>query len=368
MLGAALLTAALGACAYAPGMRYDPERPIDPGNRASIPEVQQITPALVLEERREREAQTETATEALLGEGMPYQIGPGDILSIVVWDHPELVLPTQTYAIGSGATELTLGDTTSGIPGYPVSADGYIQFPYLGLLHVAGLTEGQVRDLIIANAGDYIKNPQITVRVLGYRSKRVYLEGELKTPGTVAINDLPMSLVEAINRAGGFLPTADRSRVFVVRGGMATRVNVPRLIERGLDLAKIMLKPGDIVRVSPREESKIFVMGEVNVPQALPLRDGRMSLSEALGTSGGPNQNTADPSNIFVVRTTDPAEPRIFHLDAKSVGAMAVAEQFELEPKDVVFVDAGNLVRWNRFISLLFPSTQTLQTASAVGR
>ncbi|MBX6317133.1 MAG: polysaccharide biosynthesis/export family protein [Pigmentiphaga sp.] len=347
-------------------MRFDPDWPVDPNDPNSVPRITRITPSLVLEEKRVREAEADTAYHALAGEGMPYVIGPGDILSIVVWDHPELVLPTQTYAIGAGATELTLGDSSSNIPGYPVSAEGYIQFPYLGLVKVAGLTETEVRDLITKNAVDYIRNPQITVRVLGYRSKRVYLEGELKNPGAVAMNDLPLNLMEAINRAGGLLPSADRSRVYVLRGGQAVRLDLPRLIARGQDLTKIMLKPGDIVRVSPREESKIFVMGEVNAPQAMTLRDGRMSLTEALGNAGGLNQNTVDPSQIFVVRTTPEALPDVYHLDASSASALAVAEQFELKPKDVVFVDTGNLGRWNRFVSLLFPSAQTAYTAARI--
>ncbi|MDX3905540.1 MAG: polysaccharide biosynthesis/export family protein [Pigmentiphaga sp.] len=364
----ALVLASLGACAFAPGMRFDPDWPVDPNDPSSVPTMKQITPSLVLAEKHARESQVDEAVDAMMGNGMPYVIGPGDILSIVVWDHPELVFPTQAYAIGTGATELTLGDSSSNIPGYPVSSDGYIQFPYLGLLKVAGLTEIQVRDLIIKNSRDYIRNPQITVRVLGYRSKRVHLEGELKNPGTVAMNDLPLHLMEAINRAGGILPSADRSRIFVLRGGKAVQIDLPRLIERGVDLTRIMLKPGDIVRVSPRDESRIFVMGEVYAPQAMNLRDGRMSLTEALGAAGGPNQSTADPAQIFVVRTTPQALPEVYHLDSSSASALAVAEQFQLKPKDVVFVDTGNLGRWNRFISLLFPSAQTVQTAAAVGR
>src|SRR5690606_18716320 len=134
---------------------FDPDWPVDPNDPNSVPRITRITPSLVLEEKRVREAEADTAYHALAGEGMPYVIGPGDILSIVVWDHPELVLPTQTYAIGAGATELTLGDSSSNIPGYPVSAEGYIQFPYLGLVKVAGLTETEVRDLITKNAVDY---------------------------------------------------------------------------------------------------------------------------------------------------------------------------------------------------------------------
>ena len=67
---------------------------------------------------------------------------------------------------------------------------------------MAGLTELQARNLIVNSSSKYIQDPQITVRVLGYRSKRVYVEGEVKTPGALAINDIPMTLMEAVNRAG----------------------------------------------------------------------------------------------------------------------------------------------------------------------
>ncbi|MCW0206753.1 polysaccharide biosynthesis/export family protein [Achromobacter veterisilvae] len=366
-IAAIALVSSLGACALSPGMTFDANQladPLDPNSKAVIKE---ITPSLVLDDQRAREALLDNAgIDRLYGKSGPYVIGPGDILSVVVWDHPELVLPTQTYAIGSGVTELAIGDTASGIPGYTVSSTGYIQFPYAGLLKVAGLTELQARNLIVNSSGKYIQDPQITVRVLGYRSKRVYVDGEVTTPGTVAINDIPMTLLEAINRAGGILPTGDRSAVYVIREGRRTRVNLPALIERGQDLNQVLLKPGDIVRVTPRDDSKVFVMGEVTVPTAAVMRDGRMSLTEALGLAGGPNQLTANPSQVFVVRSTEQATPLVFHLNAGSPQALAVAEKFELQPKDVVFVDSAGLVRWNRFISNLFPSAQTVQTVKAI--
>ncbi|APX75459.1 polysaccharide biosynthesis/export family protein [Achromobacter insolitus] len=366
-IAAIALVSSLGACALSPGMTFDANQladPLDPNSKAVIKE---ITPSLVLEDQRARQALLDNeGVDKLYGKSGPYLIGPGDILSIVVWDHPELVLPTQTYAIGTGVTELAIGDTASGIPGYTVSSTGYIQFPYAGLLKVAGLTELQARNLIVNSSSKYIQDPQITVRVLGYRSKRVYVDGEVKTPGAIAINDIPMTLLEAINRAGGILPTGDRSAVYVIRDGRRTRVNVPALIERGQDLNQVLLKSGDIVRVTPRDDSKVFVMGEVTLPTAAVMRDGRMSLTEALGLAGGPNQLTSNPSQIFVVRSTEQATPLVFHLNAGSPQNLAVAEKFELQPKDVVFVDSAGLVRWNRFISNLFPSAQTVQTVKAI--
>ena len=107
-------------------------------------------------------------------------------------------------------------------------------------------------------------------------------------------------------------------------------------------------------------------MGEVFLPTTVVMRDGRMSLTEALGMAGGPNQLTADASQIFVVRSTEQATPLVFHLNSKSPQALAVGAKFELEPKDVVFVDTAALVRWNRFISNLFPSAQTVQTVKSI--
>lgn len=366
-IAAIALVSSLGACALSPGMTFDAKHLVDPLDPNSVAQIKEITPSLVLDDNRARQALLDNdGVSRLVDKAEPYRIGPGDILSIVVWDHPELVLPTQTYAIGTGVTELAFGDTASGIPGYTVSSTGYIQFPYTGLLKVAGLTELQARNLIVNSSGKYIQDPQITVRVLGYRSKRVYVEGEVKTPGTVAINDIPMTLLEVINRAGGVLPTGDRSSVYVIREGKKTRVNLPALIDRGQDLNQVMLKSGDIVRVTPRDESKVFVTGEVTTPATIVMRDGRLTLNEALGVAGGPNQLTADSSQVFVVRSTEQATPLVFHLNAASPQAYAVAEKFELQPKDVVFVDTAGLVRWNRFISNLFPSAQTVQTVHSI--
>ncbi|WP_144654723.1 polysaccharide biosynthesis/export family protein [Achromobacter dolens] len=366
-IAAIALVSSLGACALSPGMTFNAKHLVDPLDPNSVAQIKEITPSLVLDDNRARQALLDNdGISRLVDKAEPYRIGPGDILSIVVWDHPELVLPTQTYAIGTGVTELAFGDTASGIPGYTVSSSGYIQFPYTGLLKVAGLTELQARNLIVNSSGKYIQDPQITVRVLGYRSKRVYVEGEVKTPGTVAINDIPMTLLEAINRAGGVLPTGDRSSVYVIREGKKTRVNLPALIDRGQDLNQVMLKSGDIVRVTPRDESKVFVTGEVTTPATIVMRDGRLTLNEALGVAGGPNQLTSDSSQVFVVRSTEQATPLVFHLNAASPQAYAVAEKFELQPKDVVFVDTAALVRWNRFISNLFPSAQTVQTVHSI--
>ncbi|MFC4344336.1 polysaccharide biosynthesis/export family protein [Cupriavidus numazuensis] len=349
--------ALLSACAASPGMYFDSKAAVTAVGPDAAPKVTPITMDLVNELKKKSRNENQ-GVEELFAKPTPYLIGPGDIISVVVWDHPELVFPTQTYSIGA-AFEIPQSSGGANVPGYVVSAQGDIQFPYAGVMKVAGRTANDVRDQMARILARVVRDPQMTVRVLGFRSQRIYVDGEVRTPGMQAIDDAPMTLVEALNRAGGVLnQTGDNSRVRVTRGERSWYVNIPALLAKGVDPAQIMLRSGDIVRVEQREDNKIFVTGEVVRPSSLLMRNGRMTLNEALGDAGGVNPQSANAEQIFVIRRAADGEPKVYHLDSNSPVALAIAEGFELEPKDVVYVDARELVRWSRVINLLLPATQ----------
>jgi polysaccharide export outer membrane protein len=370
LLGIAALGASvmLGACSSSPGMYFDAKAPVAAIGPDAVPKITPITLDLVKELRASIKRGNENVEE-LFATPEPYRIGPGDIISVVVWDHPELVFPTQTYSIGQGY-ELPAVGGSANVPGYVVSAQGDIQFPYAGVMKVSGRTANEVREQMAKALARVVRDPQMTVRVLAFRSQRVYVDGEVKTPGMLPIDDAPMTLVEALNRAGGVLTqTGDASRVRITRGKQSWYVNMPALLAKGVDPSRILLRNGDIVRVEQREDSKIFVTGEVVRPTALLMRNGRMTLNEALGDAGGVNPNSASAEQIFVIRKSETGgEPHVFHLDGTSPVALAIAEGFELEPKDVVYVDARELVRWSRVINLLIPATQPVIGTAGVVR
>jgi polysaccharide export outer membrane protein len=118
-----------------------------------------------------------------------------------------------------------------------------------------------------------------------------------------------------------------------------------------------------VVRVHSRDESKVFVSGEVVTPRALTMHNGRLTLNEALGESGGVSPLSGDARQVYVVRKGSDGSVHVYQLDARVSGAMALAEGFELHPKDVVYVAASPLANWNRHLSLLIPGALT----SAVG-
>jgi polysaccharide export outer membrane protein len=326
---------------------------------ADAPVTQLITAQLIADEHKKRESVAgQDLSTLVVADPPPYTIDRGDILSIVVWDHPELGGSAATPA--SGASELNAAGMPP--PGFVIDHDGRVQFPFVGPLKLAGLTEDQARDLLASKLARYITHPNVTLRVQAYRSKRVYIDGEVKSPGLQAINDIPMTLMEALNRAGGLLPTADQSRLVLERGDQRYRLDLRELVQKGINPGNVMLAPGDVVRVHSRDESKVFVSGEVVSPRALTMHNGRLTLNEALGESGGVSPLSGDARQVYVVRKTAEGT-RIYQLDARVTGAMAMAEGFELHPKDVVYVAASPLVNWHRNLSLLIPGALT----SAVG-
>ena len=346
--------ALLSGCAIAPGMYFDDygaEEEQTMGDPNVTPIIRTITPQLIQYEKQLGASEAQADLSEIMVPPQPYKIGAGDHLAITVWDHPELMMP---------AASMTGGAVTAAGTGYTVSAEGKIQFPYAGDIKVEGLTELQARDLLVQRLVKYIRQPEVTLRVMTYRSKRIYLDGEIKSPGIVAIDDIPLTLPEALSRAGGITPLGDQSRISVTRAGKTHWVDLSRLTRLGLDPTAIMLRNGDMVRVSPREESKVFVIGEVTKPVTLAMHNGRLSLNEALGEAGGVNPQTGDANQIYVIRNANDAQPIVYHLDAHSPVMFALAENFELKAKDVVYVDAAPMVRFNRIISLILPTAQTV--------
>jgi polysaccharide biosynthesis/export protein len=362
-----LLTLLAQGCAVvtAPGFDYaDPKQRTSvtlgqyvPADADNPPQgvITPITPALVQAQVQARPRGIPADVQSLFAEPKPYTIGPSDVIGILVYDHPEL-LPNTGAVISQQADPTGI----SPAPGYIVGADGQVSFPYVGRIKVEGLTEIEASELLARRLARVIKDPQVTVRIQSFRSRRAYVEGEVRTPGTQIFTDIPMTLPEAINRAGGVTVAGDRSFVTLTRNNQTTLINLMQLQELGANANRILLQSGDVVTVRHRDESKVYVMGEIARPSALQMRNGRLSLNEALGEAGGPNLLTANTGQIYVIRNSPQGAPAVFHLNASNPSALALADTFAMRPRDVVYIDPVPLVNWNRIISLILPSAQAL--------
>jgi polysaccharide export outer membrane protein len=358
-----VLSVIISGCAIAPGMQtYDmreqskvalpsAEGDEKPPEHVTVKTINADLILALVEQQRQATLgrQSDTHNQTLI-DNYEYRLGPADIISVTVWDHPELTIPA-----GSERSAVQAGNM--------VANDGTIYFPYAGVVKVEGKTLIEARNLLTSKLSKYIEDVKLDVRIAAFNHKRVYVVGEIKEPSVRNITDIPPTMLEMINRSGGFTGEADRRNITLTRSGKTYRVDLLALYENGDSNQNILLEPGDVVNVWDRELNKVFVLGEVNVPGSYMMNKHRKSLAEALGDAGGVNEGTSNPGQIFVVRGTG-EQPEIFHLDARTPDALLLADRFPLQPRDVVYVDAADIARWNRVISNVSDTIFTLRSAS----
>ena len=325
-----------------------------------------ITPALTASlaeaktEAREEEKKEEASIEASSSSVYEYRIESGDVLSVIVWDHPELTAPFGSF-------------NSAGEQGNVVREDGTIYYPFVGSVQAAGRTALEIRDELAVRLAKFIESPQLDVRVAAYRSQRFFVAGAVLQPGTFPVTDIPLTLVDAINLAGGLDGEADLFDVRLTRRGensdISTVVPLYEILFEG-DLSKnYRVQHGDVIHVAPNERRQVFVLGEVIEPQSLPVTNRPLSLTQALATVGGIQESRADGRGVYVIRGTDsPDKVDVYQLDISQAWALALGDQFILEPRDVVYVTAAPITRWNRWVSNVLPSLQGLFNIDRIGQ
>jgi polysaccharide biosynthesis/export protein len=285
-----------------------------------------------------------------------YRVGPRDILNITVWGHPELTIPAGQFR-------------SAGEAGNVVGEDGTFFYPFAGVVQAAGRTVEEIRDELIKKLSKYIEQVQLDVRVAAYRSQRAYIVGEVAQPGVQLVQDIPLTVLEAINNAGGVTPAADLRNITLTRDDKTYSVNLLSLYEGGDTTQNVLLQNGDVLNVPDNQFNKVFVLGETTLGRGFAIgraRDvimnkGRLTLTEALSEGGGVDQVTADAARIFIFRS-GLGNSEIYHLNAKSPDAFLLAERFSLQPRDVIFVDRAEGIRWNQIIGQIQPTVNLLNT------
>jgi len=164
----------------------------------------------------------------LVGEG-PYTLGREDVIQVQVRHQPEF----------SG--------------NFVVGPDGAIQYSHLGDIPVAGMTKDELEQVLAKLLERYVRVPSVTVIILAYNSKAVYVVGEVARPGKYIMRGDMIKLREAIIAAGLPTPNAALWRTHVIQPSLedprVRRVNLKTILYKGKLKDDIDLYPGEIVVV-----------------------------------------------------------------------------------------------------------------------
>jgi polysaccharide export outer membrane protein len=225
-----------------------------------------------------------------------YVVGPQDVLNISSQDDPAL----------SGK--------------FTVEADLTFTFPLIGRVRAGGLTLREVESQLQAKLVEegFFKDPQIRVSIEQYKSQKVFIVGEVRSPGAYALSG-DMRLVEALALAGSTLPTAAGEVVVVpanadsmlvqpasvdsakAAGASVVRVNL-RELQNGAFQQNVQLSGGDTIFVLKAEN--IYVFGQVKNPGAYPLQQDVTTVLQGLALAGGVTERGAT-SRVEIVRVVN---------------------------------------------------------------
>ena len=314
-----------------------------------------ITPELVAHNAVGMHAQ-QIPAELLAYKPDAYHVQPGDTLLVTVWDHPELTAP-------AGSQQQTVAN------GRQVHQDGSFFFPYAGKVNVSGMSVEQVRSALTKKLSKYLNDPQVDVNVIGNGSK-VSMQGAFTDTSPQDITIVPLTLAQAVGRAGINATQADISGLVLVRDGKSYRLDQDALYRDGNIVPDIYLKPGDQLYLPFNDRKEVYVVGEVTKPQAINFKTTDMTLTQALGRAGGLDPTTSKASAVYVIRGMQamPQTPgTVYHLNASSPVAFVLADRFLLQPGDVVFVGPAGITRWNRFMTQLLPFSGLIRNAVDAG-
>lgn len=276
------------------------------------------------------------------GRSWNYRVGVGDILDIVAWDHPELTLPA-----GEGRSPIESG--------FRVQADGTFFYPYVGQVSAAGFSTETIRQNLTIKLSEFIPDPQLQVRVVGYNSQYVSVTGEVTNPSRLPLTDAPLSLLQAVDAAGGLTDKANARQVTVRRGERVFHVDLQKFLDAGRSDNNPLLNNGDVVNVPELEQKEAFLLGQIVSPSTIDLTRESANLTQALTRVGGLREDTADARGVFVFRDTENGIT-VYQLDASTPVAFLLGTRFDIRPQDVIYVTTAPVSKWNALVNNLLPS------------
>ena len=284
------------------------------------------------------------STTSGLSAGGHVAVAPGDVLKVRIFEPYE------------GSIFPTIQRPGADLGPQRVTDEGTINVPYAGTVKVAGLDLTQIEQRIASQLVGKAQDPQVIVEFVADRTHTVMVSGDVKQPGRISILEGTRSVVDAINRAGGpvQLPAA-QLEVVVRRNGQVILTSQYSDLLAGGDIG---IQKGDEIVVRPNSRT-FTVLGAVQKAGNVDLSKANLTLLEALGQVGGLTDERANKTGVFIFRMGDiqnnpSTRARVFRLDLAQPVSIFVAQQFGMQPRDVIYVTNAPLYEYNKILTAIY--------------
>lgn len=235
-----------------------------------------------------------------------YLIGPGDVIRVSVFQNPDLSLEAR------------------------VNENGTIRFPLIGSVRIGGMSVSNAEKAIAdgLRAGDFVKQPQVTVLLAQIRANLVSVLGQVGKPGRYPLEVGGTKLMEVLAQAGGVSPTGSDTLILSgQRDGKPFRkeIDMPAVLGPTQDTtADIELQNGDVIFVD--RAPQIYIYGQIQKPGVMRL-ERNMTVMQAMAAGGGLTQRGTE-KGLRVNRRKADGKIEVFEPGMNDV----------LRPDDIVYV------------------------------
>jgi polysaccharide export outer membrane protein len=287
-----------------------------------------------------------------------YIVGPYDVLSINVSGKPEF----SSMAPSTGTTTIVTSNmgVITQATGCRVDGNGNIQLPYVGTVHVWGMTPMEIQDRLTVIYAKYFNNPWVIVDVKEYRSQPLHLLGQFRNPGTYYM-DKPFNLLEGIALGKGYDNMADLGAARLIRDKKTIAVDIYELLSNGDQRQNVWLKPGDTLYIPDNRNRQVFVFGAVKKPGPQPIPSGGLTIGQAI--AGAELRDTGyDLNYVRIIRSYSAMRGELMVIDFEKI-IRGDALPLILQSGDIVYVPRSHIGSWNDAINEMLP---TLQAVSAI--
>jgi polysaccharide export outer membrane protein len=291
-------------------------------------------------------------------------IGYGDGLEVSIWEAPPATLFSPATLDVRGTTSATRATT---LPDQMVNSEGYISVPFAGKIKAAGQSLQAVEAEIVQRLTGKANQPEVFVRLTRNVSSNVTVVGEVTNSTRLPLTPGGERLLDALAAAGGVRQPVNKMTIQITRGDNVFAMPLDSIIRDPKQ--NVLLSRGDVVTAMFQPLS-FTALGATGKNEEINFEAQGISLAQALARTGGLRDERSDPQGIFIFRfepanalawpkqplvtTADGKVAVIYRIDMKDPASFFVAQTFQLNNKDLLYVSNAPVAELQKFLNVVF--------------